>query len=88
MNPLRQPGPDLRVSVGRRELLHVLAELLAKILVAHLAAGNADHGEVLGQQSVFAKVVEGRDQLTFRQISRGAEDRHHVGVGDLSCIRH
>ena len=63
----------------RRELLHVVGELLAELLVAHFAASQADDREVLGEQSFGGEVEKGGDQLTLGEVSGRAEDHHDRG---------
>src|SRR5208282_4493231 len=52
----------------------------SKRLVGHRGAGVADDGERLGQPSFIGEPVKGRKELSFREISIGAED-HDCAFG-------
>ena len=73
---LGQPVPHL-LAVWRAGMLpDGVADELAEILVGPIPAGEADKGEVRGQQSAIGQVVDGRHQLLGGQIARDAEDHH------------
>ena len=62
-------------------LAEAVLELLAKLLVAHLAAGHANHGEPGGQPLTARKAVDGGEQLALRQIAGCAENDERRRAG-------
>ena len=74
---------SLRIDL--RKLAEAVLELPSKLLVAHLAARHANHGEPGGQPLTAGKAVDGGEQLALRQIAGRAEDdeRRRAGVGSM-----
>ena len=60
--------------VDLAELAEAVLKLLAELLVAHLAAGDANHGEPRGQPLAARKAVDGGKQLALRQVAGRAEN--------------
>jgi len=67
--------------------LHPFPEPLAKDIVLHGPAGNADNGKPLGQLPVQPQVIEGGDEFAPGQIAGGTEN-HHYGRSKLCALRH
>jgi len=57
------------------------ANLAAEGLIVAVASGDANDGELLRQQSGFAKVVERRNQQALGKIASSAEDHEDAGAG-------
>src|SRR5262245_33942004 len=69
---------------GARKLAHRLAHLVAKHFMGHFAARAAHHGEALGQTALQGEIIKRGNQLSFGEISGGAEDRQDTCRGQFS----
>ena len=59
-----------RLAGGFAERVHVVA------------TSHAEHAHVVGEQPGHGQVVDGRDQLSRRQVPTGAEDDQRGGIGE------
>src|SRR5262249_45458716 len=63
-----------------RELVNPLAHVLAKGVVGHRQAVDADDGKVLGQPLIEVEVEQGRDQLAGGKVATAAEEDGDGGL--------
>ena len=81
---------DVGRAVAALELLHALAQVIAKAVVADVTRRDADEREIVRQQSVAPQVAQGRHQQAAGQVARRAEDHQRAGGsrwGSL-CVGH
>jgi hypothetical protein len=73
---LENPLPAGRIArlIGIGELL---ADPLAEVVVREGLPGNAEHGELIGQQPAPPQVVQRRNELPPGEIPGCAKDHHH-----------
>ncbi len=80
-----QPGlerlPCVLVEAGARVGLDRLAGDLAE-RVHVVATRHAEHAHLVGEQPGEQQVVDGRQQLSRRQVPAGAEDDQRGGIGE------
>ena len=74
-------GPELG-EVGAEGLRQALLVLAAKVVVAPVAAGEADDGELAGEVAAPCQVIQGRHQLAMRQVAGSPEQDHGAGIRD------
>ena len=77
----RGPGP------GREEGGQLAVEALPERLARHVAGGEPEDGEGVGQEARLPQVQEGREELSLGQIPGGSEEHEGAGVGGLSTSR-
>ncbi len=75
------------VELSPRELFHGDASVLAERVVVPAAPGVPHDGEPLGQAIVVEEVVERRQDLPARQVSRRAEDHERLRTRTLEPHR-
>ena len=76
-----EPFPDVLTHLVAPELGRGFTHLLAPRLGRVLRAGDADHGEVPGQEAAELERVERGNQLAMSEIAGGAEDDEGAGIG-------
>src|SRR5260370_4231373 len=86
IDTLGEPGPDCGVDLGGRIFGDFFRKSFAKTLRGEIVAGEADDGELLGEQIVAGKVAERGNELALSQVAGGPEDDHDAGRGDGVCI--
>jgi hypothetical protein len=79
IQPFSQPVPGFRFDGFGRELIQVVAQSPAKFFIAHFGPRHPDDRKVLGQEIAFFKVIERRDELSFREVAGSAEDDEDAG---------
>ena len=73
-HPVGERLPDVVAELVAPVLLHRLLHPLAELVVALLAARNADDGETLGEQPAEGERIQRREELPLGQVAGGAED--------------
>ncbi len=74
------PGPGVELLAGLKGL-DVAAHALAEAIGGQVVHGDADDGELRGQEALAQEVVQGRHEQALGQVARGTEDDHEAGVG-------
>ena len=87
VDALPQPRPQRGSRGSRLVRFHRFVEVRAEGLSRVVARGEADDGEMLGQQVVPGEVVQRGDELALGQIAARAEDHHHARIGGIACRR-
>ena len=82
-----EPFPQIVVDGAGGKLLEVFGDLLARIVVAHRIAADADDGKFARQQLLAGEVVERGNQLAAGQVAGKAEDHHDAGIGGTPYAR-
>src|SRR6266446_2848027 len=67
------------VDLGGRIFGDFFRKSFAKTLRGEIVAGEADDGELLGEQIVAGKVAERGNELALSQVAGGPEDDHDAG---------
>src|SRR5260370_23689149 len=86
IDPFGEPGPNCGVDLGGRIFGDFFRESLAKTFRSEIVAGEADDGELLGEQIVTGKVAERGNELPLGEVAGGPEDNHNAGRGGGVCI--
>src|SRR6266436_4102500 len=79
IDTLGEPGPNCGVDLGGRIFGDFFRKSFAKTLRGEIVAGEADDGELFGEQIVGGEVAERGDELALSQVAGGAEDDHNAG---------
>jgi hypothetical protein len=72
---LREAGPDVVIEGGiLQEFADGFAHLLAKLVVGHGGAGDADDGESGREPALIHEAIEGGQELALGEVAIGAVD--------------
>src|SRR5260370_8229034 len=77
IDTLGEPGPNCGVDLGGRVFGDFFRKSFAKTLRGEVVAGEADDGELFGEQIVAGEVAERGNELPLTQSARAAEDDHN-----------
>jgi hypothetical protein len=75
----RHPVPHVGLQFAAGKFLDRLGRQPAKLVVGNRLPPVAHEEEIRRQQVVVAEIVNRRDQLARREVTRGAEDHDHGG---------
>src|ERR1700693_2676911 len=87
VDPLEKPLPGFRIDGRGGHGLEIFCQLLPERLGGESVGGKSDDGEFAREKIPLRQVAERGDELTFGQVSGGAENDHDARISSRTAGR-